>query len=212
VKSNKSNSEISEELLKYLSFEIGDKTNLHKTRSILVNIWVNPSDESSKIRDLALKVFDFKNDERIILHWCMILLAYPVFRDIVQIIGRTCLIQSKFTVKSVKAKLFDLWGERSTLYFSFEKILQTMKHMKIIENTESGVYKPIERQITKKEYILVVLLSILSINKGTYYELHDLQESPLFFAFNYIPSYEVVQDCDLITFDYYSGKRIVVLK
>ena len=50
VKSDKTNGEISEELLKYLSYEIGDKTNLHKTRNILINIWANPSDESFKIR------------------------------------------------------------------------------------------------------------------------------------------------------------------
>lgn len=212
IKSDKSNREISEELLSYLSFEIGDKTNLQKTKNILLNIWVNSADDSRNIRDFALKVFDFKNDERIILHWCMMLLAYPVFRDIVQIIGRTCFIQSKFTVKSAKARMFDSWGERSTLYFSFEKMLQTMKNMNLIENIEAGVYKPVETQISKNEYILVILLSILSINKGTYYELHDLQESPLHFPFSYILSYEVVQECELITFEYFNSKKIIRIR
>jgi len=212
IKSGESNKDISNELLSYLSLEINDKTNLLKTRNILMNIWVIPTENTLHIKELALNEFDPQNNERIVLHWCMCLLAYPVFRDIAQIIGRTYLLQNTFNVKSIKTKLFDQWGERSTLFFSFSKILQTMKYLNIIENIENGVYKPIESTISKNEYVLIILLTILTINKGTYYELYMLQESTLFFAFNYDPTYEVVKDCKLLSFDYYDGKRIIVLK
>ena len=212
VLSGKSNKEISNELLSYLSLEINDKTNLLKTRNILMNIWVTPQENTMKIKELALNEFSFQSNERLVLHWCMCLLAYPVFRDIAQIIGRSYLLQESFNVKSIKMKLFDLWGERSTLFFSLSKILQTMKYLNIIENIETGVYKPIERTITKNEYVLIILLTILSLNRGTNYELYELQESTFFFAFKYNPSYEVVENCKLLAFDYYDGKRIIVLK
>ena len=79
IKQNKTESNIKEELNEYLSFEIKSPTVLRKTREILMSTWVRTPENLLPIKSIALKAYDNEKSNRLALHWCMILLAYPVF-------------------------------------------------------------------------------------------------------------------------------------
>lgn len=112
----------------YLSFEIKSPTNLRKTREILLKIWVYEDEINLKIREEAIKLFNQYPEYRVCIHWSMILAAYPVFGDMCKLIGKMSEFQDEVTplVKSNK-KLFDEWGERTTLYHSIDKLVATLK-------------------------------------------------------------------------------------
>src|SRR5699024_10108969 len=103
-------------LNEYLSYEIGSPTVLRKTREILMNIWVYENDYTDSLRNEALRLIQKDSDYALTVHWCMMLAAYPVFRDMCRLIGKIGEFEEKITMKQIKQKLFDEWGERSTLY------------------------------------------------------------------------------------------------
>ena len=57
----------------------------------------------------------------------MMLRAYPVFKDISKLLGRMAKFQTELTLKQIKQKLFDEWGESTTLFYSIGKLIATMK-------------------------------------------------------------------------------------
>jgi hypothetical protein len=68
----------------------------------------------------------------------MMLLKYPVFVDMCGLIGKLTLIQDTFSTAWLKDKLFEEWGERTTILHSSHKILQTLKYLGAIENQAIG--------------------------------------------------------------------------
>ena len=68
IKEGKTTDEISKELKFYLSFEVKDETNLNKTRSSLIKIWVKTPDEYNEIKEHALKIYDNENTNRLLVH------------------------------------------------------------------------------------------------------------------------------------------------
>ena len=121
--------QIKEKLNEYLSFEIGSPTVLRKTREILMNIWVYENDYTAALRDEALRLFQKDSDYALPVHWCMMLAAYPVFLDMCRLIGKIGEFEEIITTKQIKQKLFDEWGERSTLYHSSDKLIATLKEL-----------------------------------------------------------------------------------
>lgn len=206
----KTKDEISEELKFYLSFEIKDKTNLYKTRSSLLNIWVRTPDEFQEIKDLALEIYDKDDANKLVTHWCMMLLAYPVFSDVCALIGKITDIQGTFTTRWLKQNLSDIWGERTTLLYSADKILQTLKYMGVIENEEIGVYKTHTFDVNDEAMKCLIVLTVIAINSKAYYEISELSQIPQMFPFNYSITHELLHFSDLFLLNNFGGRVVVV--
>lgn len=210
VISNSNNEqEIKEKLNEYLSFEIKSPTNLRKTREILLRIWYKPSSTNEGIWNLAVKAYQHDNNNRLALNWAMILLAYPVFSDVCGLIGKISLVQDTFTTAWLKDKLLSVWGERTTLYHSTDKIIQTLKNLGAIENTKIGVYRICTRQLTDMNTVKVMLMSLLALNKKAYYEIPELSRVPIYFPFEYSVALEWIHNTPEISVGNFGGKMVV---
>ena len=75
-------------LNEYLGFEIGSAINIRKTREILMHLWFYKDDETNDIRELGLSLIRAYPDYALPIHWCIILITYPVFADVCKLIGR----------------------------------------------------------------------------------------------------------------------------
>ena len=113
-----SESEIKDKLNEYLSYEIESPTVLRKTREILMNIWVYDNPYSSCLKSEAVQLIERYPEYAVSINWCMMLAAYPVFLDMCKLIGKMSEFQDEITLAQLKQKLFDEWGERTTLYHS----------------------------------------------------------------------------------------------
>ena len=204
--------EIKERLNDFLSYEIKSPTNLRKTREILMNIWVRPSDVETQIKAEAIRIFHSERSNRTALNWAMILLTYPVFSDVCGLIGKISLIQDTFTTSWLREKLLSIWGERYTLIHSTDKILQTLKYLGVIENVKVGVYKVCPQCISDSDTTKVMLLTLLALGRKAYYEVSELSRVPLFFPFEYDVTLEWLHNIPEISIGNFGGKIVVSAK
>lgn len=205
----KTEAEIKNDLNEYLSFEITSPTNLRKTREILMAIWVKTPDELLEIKNMALEIYNNENENKLVIHWCMILLTYSVFLDVCALIGKMADIQGTFTTSWLKQKLFDFWGERTTLLHSTDKILQTLKYIGSIENIKQGEYKIKTFEIHDEKVKSLITLTIIAMNTKAYYEVSELSQIPQMFPFKYSISHELLHSSELFTLNNFGGKVVV---
>ena len=209
IKVGKTDKEINAELNEYLSFEIKDATNLCKTKNSLLKIWVKTPPELQKIKIMALEIYDNEKISKLVPHWCMLLLAYPVFSDACSLIGKLSDIQDTFTTVWLKQKLFDLWGERTTLLFSIEKIVQTLKYFNVVESINKGEYKILSSEIKDEKAKCLIILTVIALKSKAYYEISELAHVPQMFPLKYSIPHELLHNSDLFTLNNFGGKVVV---
>ena len=204
--------QIKEKLNEYLSFEIGSPTVLRKTREILMNIWVYENDYTAALRDEALRLFQKDSDYALPVHWCMMLAAYPVFQDMCRLIGKIGEFEETITTKQIKQKLFDEWGERSTLYHSSDKLISTLKALEALDSEKTGVYSIKKHEFSKPEIVNFLLYAMMKIDDAGYYSLLDLENSVYLFPFEYKVSKETILMDKRFTTGTFGGELSVSLK
>ena len=204
--------QIKEKLNEYLSFEIGSPTVLRKTREILMNIWVYENDYTAALRDEALRLFQKDSDYALPVHWCMMLAAYPVFQDMCRLIGKIGEFEETITTKQIKQKLFDEWGERSTLYHSSDKLISTLKALEALDSEKTGVYSIKKHEFSKPEIVDFLLYVMMKIDDAGYYSLLDLENAVYLFPFEYKVSKEAILMDDRFTTGSFGGELSISLK
>ena len=204
--------QIKEKLNEYLSFEIGSPTVLRKTREILMNIWVYENDYTVALRDEALRLFQKDSDYALPVHRCMMLAAYPVFQDMCRLIGKIGEFEETITTKQIKQKLFDEWGERSTLYHSSDKLISTLKALEALDSEKTGVYSIKKHEFSKPEIVDFLLYVMMKIDDAGYYSLLDLENSVYLFPFEYKVSKEAILMDDRFTTGSFGGELSISLK
>lgn len=210
VLEKKSEIEIKEELNEYLSSTINSQTNLRKTREILMNIWVRNSEKNNKIIDLALEVFNTnKFSNKLVAHWCMILLTYPVFGDIVTTIGKMADKQFDITTAQVKTRIFDVWGERSTLYHSIDKNIKTLKDIGALANIKTGLYEIQNFNIDDERAVSLIVATLLTLKDKLYMRIEELENSYEFYPFRYDVNLERLQISEMFSFDKFGGEIVI---
>jgi hypothetical protein len=130
---NQNIDEIKANLNKLLKSKVTKNEERRKTIDVLTRTWIRIPKKYKKIRDSALEFYDdLEPDERIILHWGMLLLAYPFFRDIVYSTGFLSQLQNDFTSTQLRNRLISSWGHRTTIIRAIDRILQSLKDWNIL--------------------------------------------------------------------------------
>ena len=184
----------------YLSFEIDSPTVLRKTREILMRVWFYEDDYClSLIRRNADDLLKRFPEYDIAIHWCMLLSVYPVYSDICRLIGRISDFTDIVTLSQLKQKMFDEWGERSTLHYSTDKIIATMKELDAISSEERGEYMIKKHIIARSEIALFMVMVAMKVDGNSYYSFSELHNFDLLFPFEYKASKE-----ELITYEHFA--------
>ncbi len=187
-----SENEIKEQLNEYLSFEIESPTNLRKTREILMNIWVYENDYTAALKESGLKLIEADPDNTLSVNWFMMMAAYPVFVDMCKLIGKMTEFEETITLAQIKQKLFDEWGERTTLFHSIDKLVATLKAMEVLECKKVGNYSVKKHPIAKSDTVNYMLYAMMKIDDAGYYSLIELKDSVYLFPFSYTVSKEAL--------------------
>ena len=195
----------------FISFEIKDPTNIQKARNILMNIWVHPfeDDKTNQIREQALEAIKNGNEDKIVMHWCMLLLYYPVFADTTGMIGKISSMQDTFSLAWLKTKMFEEWGERATLFHSLNKIMQTLRQIGAVES-KNGIYTVRHYEIKNETTKKIILKTILALKMQAYYEPSELANVPQMFPFEYTVNSDLIFGTQEFELGNFGGNPVVV--
>ena len=177
-----------------------------------MNIWLNSKYGHPALHEKALYLLEKYPDDALVVHWCMMLLAYPALSDLSVLLANMSEYQEEITNAQLKQKMFDEWGERATIFHSMDKIIMTLKDMEILSCDKPGRYKIIKRAIESRDVVLFMVHAALSLNEGTYYSVSDLGHIKQYFAFDYaIDKTSLFEDNELILSNF-GGKQTASLK
>lgn len=177
--------EIKDQLNEYLSFEIESPTNIRKTREILMNIWVYDNELSDKIKAPALELIKAYPEYDLVIHWCMMMAAYPVFVDMCKLIGKMSEFQDEITLAQLKQKLFDEWGERTTLFHSIDKLVATLKALDVMVCDKPGKYQVKTHRVSNPKVVAFMVYAMMIVDDSGYYTFTDINSSTYLFPFEY---------------------------
>lgn len=203
--------EIKNQLNEYLSFEIESPTNLRKTREILMNIWVYDNELSGKIKVPALELIKTYPEYDLVIHWCMMMAAYPVFVDMCKLIGKMSEFQDEITLAQLKQKLFDEWGERTTLFHSIDKLVATLKAFDVMVCDKPGKYHVNTHRVGNPKIVAFMVYAMMLVDDNGYYTFTEINSSTYLFPFEYKMEKETLFEDDRFTMNNFGGELSISL-
>lgn len=172
-----------EELEEYLKFEISSDTNRRKTREILLLPWMAEDSALEALRPAALELAASHPYELLAIHWGMLVVAFPMFGDLVRLIGKMCEYQDEFTAAQLKLKTLDGWGERSTVVKGSEKMLASLNAIGVVQRVKQGRYVLAPRVAVDEELSPFLLHADMLAYQSGYRSFTELQALPELFPF-----------------------------
>jgi|GEM_PF-338427 len=212
LKENMDEAAYKEHLNEYLSFEIDSPTRLRKTREILMNVWFRADSENAQIRQEAMQLMDKYPDYSTAINLCMIYMSYPVVADICKFMGHMFEAQDEITNAMLKQKLFDAWGERSTLEATSRRVTLTLKEMDILGCASKTRYILNKQTITKDEVVNFIICVAMKIENHAYCAFSELKDFYSMFPFEYSVSKEQLMLDARFVLTNFGGELSVALK
>ncbi len=130
--------EIRDYLWKLLDGEVaGDTSNSArgKTVTVLCHIWSRVPKPILPLRGRALELLPrVEPQERLAVHWSMMLATYPFFADLATRAGSGLALQGDFSLGWMKRRLIERWGERGTLRRAVERIVRSMVRWEVLRD------------------------------------------------------------------------------
>jgi len=130
-------------VLAQLAGELPGADGWRKTANVLTRIWWRVPEEHVPLRDEALARIDACTpEERLMYHWGMCLLAYPLFQDVAATVGRLLRLQGAVRQAQVISRISAEWGNRSTLETAVPRIVRSFVDWGVLAAAaEKGAYR-----------------------------------------------------------------------
>jgi hypothetical protein len=167
----------------------GDKFNSArgKTVTVLHHVWGDVPGPAASLRGRAVAQLEGSTpDDRLALHWAMMVGTYPVFTDSAASVGRLLALQGSFTLAHLTRRLVAVWGERSTLERAGQRIVRSMVQWGALRDTATrGMYEALPRRRKVGPSIAVVLIEALLVDADeASVHLDQLTGHPALFPFD----------------------------
>lgn len=162
-----------------------DGTACYKTASILYRTWVSVPRELEDLQKRASKLFPtLDSDERLALHWAMLLANYPFFGDVARNAGRLLALQGNCSLSQITRRIHETWGDRSTVNRAVRRIVRSMVQWNALADTKvRGVYTRVPERVALHEDSAKLLLEGLLRNRCRPLPIGTLDHQPAIFPF-----------------------------
>ena len=171
-----------------VAIDIPSAHNRRKAIDILLNIWVHSREVSPALHHDALGYLDTARsaDERLWLHYGLVLLAYPFFRSVASEVGKLGRQGEFVTSAAVKRWLLAHRGNLGSLGKAIERVLFSMRDWRLLEGTGQRHVYAVRQAVyatTQPELELWLLACALKVHPAEELPLLDLLRLPELFAF-----------------------------
>jgi hypothetical protein len=181
-----------------------------KTITVLLRIWYKVPPEHKNIRDRGLLLLhQVSEKDRIWIHWGMILLAFPFFRDIIRVLNRCFSFHDSCSPAEVQRKMEEFWGRRYTMKRAMDRVLQSLRNWNIIgkEETSDNLISAGKFSTGNKEIELWFLEAILLAENSQSIPMDLILTFPTTFPFNITLEQSDIMNSKRFTIQQLSGNR-----
>lgn len=198
-------------LKEHLSFEIDSPTNLRKAKDNLTFIWYKDTEDYAKLQQEGRQLVQKYPEHIAAIGWCMVPMAYPVFYDLAKLMGKMFEFQDTITTGQIRQKMFDEWGERSTLDYSVGKVIAAMKSLGAVNSPQTGKYQACSIPVNNKEVISFMVRVAMKLDCSSYYAFSSLTNFTFLFPFEYKVTKEQLMQDERFTLSTFNATLSVAL-
>ncbi len=155
--------------------------------TILMKIWGLVEEDHRDLQQKGLEMIQsIWPEERLALHYGMTILAYPLFRDLVNEMGSGFRLQDGIASHQIRRKIKALYGDRRHVEVATEAVLTSLRSWGVIETNTKWINtisrKHEVRSLELKRWLVNVLLHA---SEQDFMPLDILNNHPIFFPFDY---------------------------
>ncbi len=157
-----------------------------KTVTVLSHIWCLVPDTAISLRNRAVeRLGHATTEERLAIHWAMMIGTYPFFTDLASALGKLLSLHGTVTVSQLKRRMVEAWGQRSTIDRAIPRILRSMVQWGVLKNGDKkGVYALAGAPSAVSDTVALLLVEALLMDSGQEsMELEQLVGHPALFPF-----------------------------
>lgn len=185
--SNMDRKDLQEKLDEFLSADILGVKSRKNTITILIKIWYLVPDELNVLRQRALELLPTLSlRDRLVLHWGMILLAYPFFKDVAGEMGNLFGLQNEVPSQQISRKMKGLYGDKRKVEVATSAVLMSIKSWGLIERSKGFIYTlPEKYEITNVALKLWLAEVVLRVSDCQYMPLEMIPSAQIVFPFKF---------------------------
>lgn len=179
--------ELYEKVEEFLTTDIAGYKSRMNARTILFKIWYLVDDDYKHLQQEALRLFEeVSQKERIIIHWGMIMLAYPFFKDLINEMGSLYKLQQEVSTDQISRKIKALYGDRRRVEVSISASLTSLRTWGVIVSEKRNIQEVMKDKVSiesvdLKQWISEVLIHVLEVDV---LPIEHYRNNPLLFPFN----------------------------
>ncbi len=119
-----------------------ERGNREKIITILLKTWLTVPSELEPLRVEGLELISRSpRDDHVIIHWGMVMAAYPFWASVAAQVGRLLRLQGSAAAVQVQRRVREQYGERETVSRALRRVLRSYLDWSVLQDTESrGVY------------------------------------------------------------------------
>lgn len=188
---------------------ISNAVNIKQTRIILLRTWF---DTTPELLSRAQSQFhSITSDEKMAIHWSLLMDQYAIFADLCDAIGHLYAFRDVITLKQIKDRIYDKWGERSILCSSLSKNIKTFKELgAIAAGDHPGYYILKKHTISDPQVAGLLLYAILHSDSQRYMTWANFVSHPAMFPFNFVGMDEAnIAALDFISLDRFNCQTVL---
>ncbi|PWA07897.1 hypothetical protein DCC39_15965 [Pueribacillus theae] len=155
--------------------------------TMLMKIWYNVPDDIKDIRDEVLNEFnEFTKEERLIAHWCMTIIAYPFFKEVVTEFGRLFQLQDTVSSMSIGKRMKESYGDRRRVEVATGAAISSLRAWGIISPIKNRSYKENDKVAIVNPLLHGLLFEtiLFALDSHSLYG-HTITNHPMFFPFQF---------------------------
>lgn len=197
----------------YLREDITGAKSRKNVITMIMKIWYNVPDSITNIRDEVLNEYnDFSKEERLFAHWCMTIIAYPFFKEVVNEFGRLFQLQDTVSSMSIGKRMKDSYGDRRRVEVATSAVISSLKAWEIILPSENRSYIQNDKVSISTPLLQILLFeSVLFVLDSESLYVNTITSHPLFFPFQFdLNLHELRERKDYFTFHYQGVENLVV--